>query len=128
MKIQSQMVKEGNNSFAMDELEARKLKYPTILTDLLLMGILIQGKGDMCFFNPQHPPLTEDAQRALDRAVNQKLKPDDDGEVTTHPLFGIWSELESPGQKIMVTLGFNDAKAKELSSLSSEYEHVLWSL
>ncbi|KAK8578233.1 hypothetical protein V6N13_047087 [Hibiscus sabdariffa] len=89
------MVKEGNNSFAMDELEARKLKYPTILTDLLLMGILIQ---------------------------------DDDGEVTTHPLFGIWSELESPGQKIMVTLGFNDAKAKELSSLSSEYEHVLWSL
>ncbi|KAK8626136.1 hypothetical protein V6N13_133788 [Hibiscus sabdariffa] len=66
----------------------------------------------MYFFNPEHPPLTEDAQRALDWAVNQKLKPDDDGEVTTHTLFGIWSEVESPGHTIMATLGLSDAKAK----------------
>ena len=35
-------------------------------------------------------------------------------------LLGIWSEVESPGYKIMATLGFNDEKAIELESLSSE--------
>ena len=30
-------------SFAMAELEARKLKYPTTGTEALLMGILIEG-------------------------------------------------------------------------------------
>ncbi|XVF13270.1 hypothetical protein REPUB_Repub08aG0194200 [Reevesia pubescens] len=139
-------------SFAMAELEARKLKYPTTGTEALLMGILIEGtnlaaiflrangitlskvreetvkllgKGDMYFFSPEHPPLTEDAQRALDWAVDQKLKSSDDGEITTtHLLLGIWSEVESPGHKIMAALGFNDAKAKELTSLSSEPESV----
>jgi hypothetical protein len=43
------------------------------------------------------------------------------GEITTsHLLLGIWSEAESPGHKIMATFGFNDEKAKELESLSSE--------
>lgn len=47
----------------------------------------------------------------------------DDGEVTTtHLLLGIWSEVESPGHKIMTALGFIDVKAKELASLSSEPE------
>lgn len=32
------------------------------------------GKSDMYFFSPEHPPLTEPAQRALDWAVDQKLK------------------------------------------------------
>lgn len=36
--------------------------------------IKLLGKADMYFFSPEHPPLTEDAQRALDSAVNQKLK------------------------------------------------------
>ena len=49
----------------------------------------------------------------------------DDGEITTtHLLLGIWSEVESPGHKIMAALGFNDDKAKELTSLSSELESV----
>lgn len=32
------------------------------------------GKSDLYFFSPEHPPLTEPAQRALDWAVDQKLK------------------------------------------------------
>ncbi|XP_059443041.1 ATP-dependent Clp protease ATP-binding subunit CLPT2, chloroplastic-like [Corylus avellana] len=135
-------------SFAMGELEARKLKYPTTGTEALLMGILIEGtslaskflrangitlfkvrdetikllgKAEMYFFSPEHPPLTEAAQRALDWAVDQKLKAGDGGEIlTSHLLLGIWSEAGSPGHKIMATLGFNDEKAKELESLSSE--------
>lgn len=47
-----------------------------------------------------------------------------DGEITTtHLLLGIWSEVESPGHKILAALGFNDAKSKELTS-SSEPESV----
>ncbi|XP_015865803.1 ATP-dependent Clp protease ATP-binding subunit CLPT2, chloroplastic [Ziziphus jujuba] len=135
-------------SFAMGELEARKLKYPTTGTEALLMGILIEGtslaakflrangvtllkvreetikllgKGDMYFFSPEHPPLTEDAQRALDRAVDKKITSGDNGEITTtHILLGIWSEVESPGHKILSAFGFSDEKAKELESLSSE--------
>lgn len=33
----------GIKSFAMGELEARKLKYPNTGTESLLMGILIEG-------------------------------------------------------------------------------------
>ncbi|XWS49828.1 hypothetical protein CRYUN_Cryun12cG0036500 [Craigia yunnanensis] len=139
-------------SFAMAELESRKLKYPTTGTEAFLMGILIEGtslaakflrangitlfkvreetvkllgKADMYFFSPEHPPLTEDAQRVLDWAVDQKLKSGEDGEITTtHLLLGIWSEVESPAHKILAALGFNDAQAKELTSLSSEPESV----
>lgn len=32
------------------------------------------GKSDLYFFSPEHPPLTEPAQRALDWAVDEKLK------------------------------------------------------
>lgn len=32
------------------------------------------GKSDMYFFSPEHPPLTEPAQRALDWAIDEKLK------------------------------------------------------
>ncbi|GMN32515.1 hypothetical protein TIFTF001_003722 [Ficus carica] len=135
-------------SFAMAELEARKLKYPTTGTEALLMGILIEGtslaakflrangmtllkvreeaikllgKADMYFFSPEHPPLTVDAQRVLDWAVDKKIKCGNSGEITTsYLLLGIWSEVDSPGHKIMATLGFSDEKAKELESLSSE--------
>ncbi|KAK1385438.1 hypothetical protein POM88_023173 [Heracleum sosnowskyi] len=31
-------------------------------------------KADMYFFSPEHPPLTEEAQRALDWDIEQKLK------------------------------------------------------
>lgn len=130
-------------SFAMAELEARKLKYPNTGTEALLMGILVEGtseaakflrangitlfkvreetvnllgKSDMYFFSPEHPPLTEPAQRALDWAIDEKLKSGESGEVTTtHLLLGIWSEKESAGHKIMEALGFDDEKAEELA-------------
>lgn len=43
------------------------------------------------------------------------------GEVTSSDLLlGIWSEVDSPGHKILAALGFNNDKAKELESLISE--------
>ncbi|EOA21442.1 hypothetical protein CARUB_v10001824mg [Capsella rubella] len=138
----------GIKSFAMGELEARKLKYPNTGTEALLMGILIEGtsftskflrankimlykvreetikllgKADLYFFSPEHPPLTEDAQRALDSALDQNLKAGGIGEVMpAHILLGIWSQVESPGHKILATLGFTDEKAKELESFASK--------
>ncbi|CAJ1928252.1 unnamed protein product [Sphenostylis stenocarpa] len=135
-------------SFAMAELEARKLKYPTTGTEALLMGVLIEGtnlaakflrangitllkvrdetvkllgKADLFFFSPEHPPLTDEAQRALDWAVDKKIKSVDGGELTTaHILLGIWSEVDSPGHKILSNLGFDDEKAKELDSSISK--------
>ncbi|XP_021754007.1 ATP-dependent Clp protease ATP-binding subunit CLPT2, chloroplastic-like [Chenopodium quinoa] len=135
-------------SFAMGELEARKLKYPTTGTEALLMGVLIEGtspasrflrengitltkvkeesikllgKGDLYFFSPEHPPLTESAQRALDWALNQKVKSDENGVITTIDLLlGIWSEEESPGHKILAALGFDDEKANKLKSIGSK--------
>ncbi|KAD5961286.1 hypothetical protein E3N88_12759 [Mikania micrantha] len=130
-------------SFAMGELEARKLKYNNTGTESLLMGILVEGtslaakllresgvtlfkvreetvnllgKSDMYIFSPEHPPLTEAAQKAIDWAINEKLKSGETGEVTTsHLLLGIWAQKESAGHKIMATLGFDDDKAKELA-------------
>lgn len=130
-------------AFAMAELEARKLKYPNTGTEALLMGILVEGtslaakflrangvtllkvrdetvkllgRSDMYFFSPEHPPLTKPAQSALDRAVDEKLKSGEDGEITiAHLVLGIWSEKESAGHKVMATLGFDDEKAKELA-------------
>ncbi|KAG6746391.1 hypothetical protein POTOM_050931 [Populus tomentosa] len=134
-------------SFGLGELEARKLKYPNTGTEALLMGILIEGtspaakflrangitffkvreeivellgKSEMYFFSPEHPPLTEQAQRALDWAIEEKLKSGDSGEITTtHILLGIWSEKESAGHNILETLGFNDDKAKEVAKSMS---------
>ena len=37
-------------------------------------AIKLLGKADMYFFSPEHPPLTEPAQKALDWAVNEKQK------------------------------------------------------
>ncbi|XVF53987.1 hypothetical protein PTKIN_Ptkin05aG0145000 [Pterospermum kingtungense] len=135
-------------SFAMAELEARKLKYPNTGTEALLMGILVEGtsqaakflrangitlfkvreetvnllgKSDLYFFSPEHPPLTEQAQRVLDWAVDEKLKSGESGEITTtYLLLGIWSEKESAGHKILANLGFNDEKAKELEKYVNE--------
>ncbi|KAF9668265.1 hypothetical protein SADUNF_Sadunf15G0111000 [Salix dunnii] len=138
-------------SFGLGELEARKLKYPNTGTEALLMGILIEGtspaakflrangitffkvreetvellgKSEMYFFSPEHPPLTEQAQGALDRAIEEKLKSGDSGEITTtHILLGIWSEKESAGHNILETLGFNDDKAKEVAKSFQNTEY-----
>ncbi|KAK3000496.1 hypothetical protein RJ639_022159 [Escallonia herrerae] len=130
-------------SYAMGELEARKLKYSHTGTEALLMGILVEGtslaakflrqngvtlfqvreetvkllgKSDMYFFSPEHPPLTDQAQRAVNWAIDAKLKSGEPGEITvSHLLLGIWSEKESAGRKIMATFGFDDEKANELA-------------
>ncbi|CAL4913542.1 unnamed protein product [Urochloa decumbens] len=135
-------------SFAMAELEARKMRYPTTGTEGLLMGILVEGtsgaakllrangitllkvreeaanvlgKSEMFYFSPMHPPLTEAAQRALDWAINEKLKSGEDGEVTAnHLLLGIWSDKESAGHKILASLGFDDDKASLLAKTANE--------
>ncbi|KAL5746122.1 hypothetical protein ACOSP7_027268 [Xanthoceras sorbifolium] len=135
-------------SFAMAELEARKLKYSSTGTEALLMGILVEGtsvaakflrasgitlfkvreetvnllgRSDLYIFSPEHPPLTEQAQRVLDWAINEKMKSGDSGEITTaYLLLGIWSEKESAGHQILATLGFNDEKAKELAESMNE--------
>ncbi|XP_078442459.1 ATP-dependent Clp protease ATP-binding subunit CLPT1, chloroplastic-like [Wolffia australiana] len=135
-------------SFCMAELEARKLKYPNNGTETLLMGILVEGtslaskflrengvslakvreetikllgKSDMYFFSPEHPPLTDPAQRALDWAVDEKLKSGVEGEVTTtHLLLGIWSEVDSAGHKILASLGFNEEKASQLAKTADK--------
>lgn len=44
------------------------------------------------------------------------------GEISTaHIILGIWSEVDSPGHKILSNLGFNDNKAKELESTISKH-------
>ncbi|KAD5316771.1 hypothetical protein R6Q59_031934 [Mikania micrantha] len=139
---------KGIKSFAMGELEARKLKFSTTGTEAILMGILVEGtnqaskllrangftlskvreeaikligKPDYFYFSPEHPPLTESAQKALDWAVDEKLKSGGDGEITTsHLLLGVWSEKEGAGYKIMAALGFDEEKARELHSLVSK--------
>lgn len=142
-------------AFAFAELEARKLKYPNTGTEALLMGILVEGsslaakclrengvtlfkvrdeivnllgRSDMYFFSPEHPPLTKPAQKALDWAVDEKLKSGEGGEITvTHLALGIWSEKESAGHKIMATLGFDDDKAKELAKFMDKDIEMIYS-
>lgn len=36
--------------------------------------VKLLGKSDMYIFSPEHPPLTEPARRAIDWAINEKLK------------------------------------------------------
>ncbi|KAH8946683.1 hypothetical protein BDL97_12G109600 [Sphagnum fallax] len=140
-------------SYSMAELEARKLKYSTTGTEALVMGILTEGtsaaakflrkngitlfgirdetvkllgKADMYFFSPEHPPLTQPAQDALDWALDEKSRLGIDGEVsTTLLLLGIWAQKGSAGQTILSSLGFDDKMATELTaSLKKEKEMV----
>ncbi|PIN07905.1 hypothetical protein CDL12_19523 [Handroanthus impetiginosus] len=129
--------------FALAEMEARKLKYPNTGTETLLLGIMVEGtslaakflrengithtkvrdeavdllgKGDMFFMSPENPPLTGPAQRAIDWAVEEKLKSGDSGEITVaYLVLGIWATKESAGHIILANLGFDDDKAKELA-------------
>ncbi|XP_058778238.1 ATP-dependent Clp protease ATP-binding subunit CLPT2, chloroplastic-like [Vicia villosa] len=137
-------------SISMAEVEARKLRFTNTGTEALILGVLVEGTnlankflrangitifkvrdeivkvvGKNEIFSvppvPERPPMTEDAQKALDWAVDKKLKSDDGGEVTTtHIILGIWSEVDSPGHKILSNLGFDDKKAKELESSISK--------
>ncbi|KAK2421272.1 ATP-dependent Clp protease ATP-binding subunit clpt1, chloroplastic [Trifolium repens] len=143
-------------SYAMAELEVRKIKYPKVGTESLLMGILIEGtsraakflrangitflkvqeqtfeilgKSDYFFSSPVPPPLTEPLQKALDWAVNEKLKSDlgEEGETNvTHLLLGIWSQEKSAGRKVLAALGFNDEKAEEIAKTAASGD-IDWS-
>ncbi|PHU22886.1 Clp protease-related protein, chloroplastic [Capsicum chinense] len=151
---QSKWSARAIKAFAFAELEARKLKYPNTGTEALLMGILVEGsssaakflrtngvtlfkvrdeivkllgRSDMYYFSPEHPPLTKTAQKALDWAIDEKLKSGEGGEITvTHLALGIWSEKESAGHKIMATLGFDDDKAKELTKFMDRDIEMLY--
>ncbi|GLT76761.1 hypothetical protein SLA2020_484010 [Shorea laevis] len=135
-------------AFAMGELEARKIKYPDTGTEAILMGILVEatsvtakflrdngitlfkvqdeilnllGKADVRFTSPEHPPLTEQAQKGLDWAVEEKLKSGESGEITTtYLLLGVWAQKNSAGHKVLAALGFNDEKAKELEKFKNQ--------
>ncbi|GAU48136.1 hypothetical protein TSUD_293760 [Trifolium subterraneum] len=143
-------------SYAMAEVEVRKLKYPKVGTESLLMGILIEGtskaakflrangitffkvqektfeilgKSDYFFVSPVPPPMTEPLQKALDLAVNEKLKSGlgEEGEINvTHLLLGIWSLEEGAGRKVLSALGFNDEKAKEIAKTAASGD-IDWS-
>lgn len=131
----------------MAELETRKLKYPKVGTETLLMGILVEGtskaakflrangitylkvrkqtlellgKSDFHFSSPIIPSLTKPLQKALDWAINEKLKSGEEGETNvTHLLIGIWSQEESAGRKVLSALGFNDEKAEEIAKTAA---------
>ncbi|CAN0841813.1 ATP-dependent Clp protease ATP-binding subunit CLPT2, chloroplastic [Linum grandiflorum] len=146
-KYPSEWSVKAIKAFAQAELQARKLKCPETGTDSLLLGVLIDGtsaaakylwengitafrtrdviikflEDDDVFAVPgEFPPLTEDAQRAVDWAVDHKMKSGAGGEVTTiDMILGIWSDADSPGHKVLAAMGFNDEKAKELESRNS---------
>ncbi|KAK4385074.1 ATP-dependent Clp protease ATP-binding subunit CLPT1, chloroplastic [Sesamum angolense] len=91
--------------------------------------VKLLGKSDLYFFSPEHPPLTEPAQRALNWAVEEKLKS------VTKQVKAAKSQpricclefgrrRESAGHKILATLGFDDDKAKELSKTVSSLPHL----
>jgi len=135
-------------SFSMAELEARKMKYPKTGTEALLMGILAEGtspaskylrangvtlfkvrdetvkllgKSYPLYTSPEHPTLTEPAQKALDWAIDEKIKSGESGDVTTtHMLLGIWAQKGYAGQQILANLGFDDKNAEELAESIKE--------
>ncbi|KAL7111477.1 hypothetical protein ACP275_05G090300 [Erythranthe tilingii] len=94
---------EGTN-FASKFLRGNGITLQKVRDEIFKM----RGKPDMYFFSPEHPPLTEAAQTTLDRAIDEKLKSGENGEITTsHLLLGLWKQEESPGHQILVVLGFN---------------------
>ncbi|KAL9260757.1 ATP-dependent Clp protease ATP-binding subunit CLPT2, chloroplastic-like protein [Drosera capensis] len=72
-------------------------------------------------------PFTVAVQKALDWAVNEKLKAGGSGMITTSDLLlGIWFSGESPGHTILVNLGFDAEKAEQLKYLSSQPGYDEW--
>jgi hypothetical protein len=55
----------------------------------------VLGKSEMFYFSPMHPPLTEAAQRALDWAVNEKMKSGKFCLTYEHPLLSVthWFDM-----------------------------------
>lgn len=133
-------------SFCIAETVPRKLRWSSFGTEALLMGILMEGTSPTARFLwangitfskvkeesikliglPKRweshfltqVPLSEHAQKALDSAVEEKIKLGESDEVTTsHMLLGIWAQKGSTGQKVLATLGFDDEKAKEVSQM-----------
>ncbi|KAJ3684525.1 hypothetical protein LUZ61_013689 [Rhynchospora tenuis] len=133
-------------SFALAELQARSLKRPKLDTEALLLGVLVDGTSegakylremgitlskvreetckvigewDWRYKSPLGLSLSDSAQRALDWAVDYKLKSGKDGEITVgHLVLGIWKQKESTGHKVLAALGFDSKKAKEFSKVA----------
>ncbi|XP_057853158.1 ATP-dependent Clp protease ATP-binding subunit CLPT1, chloroplastic isoform X1 [Cryptomeria japonica] len=134
-------------SFCLGESVARKVRYPSLGTEALLMGILMEGTSPTVKFLRANGftlskvreemisliglpsiwdtkveaeiPVSEDAQKALDLAVEEKIKLGQSDEVTSsHMLLGIWAQKGCTGQQILANLGFDEQKAKELSQIN----------
>ncbi|KAJ4787218.1 ATP-dependent Clp protease ATP-binding subunit clpA [Rhynchospora pubera] len=134
-------------SFALAELQARNMKRPKLGTEGLLLGLLVDGSSEgakylremgitlakvreetwkiigeldrRCVAPRIGLPLSDSAQRALDWALDYKLKSGKDGEITIgHLVLGIWSQKESTGHKVLAALGFDGKKAKEFSKIA----------
>ncbi|KAH9289601.1 hypothetical protein KI387_033718, partial [Taxus chinensis] len=132
-------------SFCLAETVARKMNYSTVGTESLLTGIMLEGTSPAAKFlrangitlskvktqtlidvGYVHPhlapfrkviPISEEAQKALDLAVEEKIKSGASGEVTTsHMLLGIWAHKGSAGHTMLANLGFDDKKAEELAT------------
>eukprot|EP00271_Cylindrocystis_brebissonii_P008663 TRINITY_DN23137_c0_g1_i1.p1 TRINITY_DN23137_c0_g1~~TRINITY_DN23137_c0_g1_i1.p1 ORF type:complete len:246 (+),score=33.64 TRINITY_DN23137_c0_g1_i1:209-946(+) len=144
IKLRPRWSARAIKSFSMGELEARKLHYPTTGTEALLMGMLTEGtsaaarflrangvtlfgvreetlkllgKADAFYFSPEHPPLTEPAQKALDWAVENSNAGPDSELTTEHMLLGIWNQTGSAGQQILASMGFDDSKAAQVEGM-----------
>ncbi|KAK7314906.1 hypothetical protein VNO77_33436 [Canavalia gladiata] len=135
-------------AYAMAECETVKFLYPGTGTEMLLLGILVEGTSKTAKFLrangitlfkvrdetiellgrsewstccPEHPPLTAQARKALDQAIEEKLKSGGGGEINVACLLlGIWSQENSAGHKILAALGFNNEKAKEVAKMIDE--------
>lgn len=59
-------------------------------------AIKLLGKADMYFFSPEHPPLTEDAQRVLDWAIDKKIN---SGKFQSSSSWNYFGWFESPYTK-----------------------------
>ncbi|KAL9268079.1 ATP-dependent Clp protease ATP-binding subunit CLPT2, chloroplastic-like protein [Drosera capensis] len=136
-------------AYSRADVETRKLRFEEIGTEGLLLSIILEGTslasrflrghgvthtkavkeakkilGDISFSDCTirlRIPVTVEVQKALDWAVNEKLKAGGSGMITTSDLLlGIWFSEESPGHTILVKLGFDAEKAEQLKYLSSQ--------
>ncbi|GAB2224567.1 hypothetical protein Droror1_Dr00005329 [Drosera rotundifolia] len=136
-------------AYSRADVETRKLRFKEIGTEGLLLSIILEGISLASRFLRGHGvthtkavkeakkilgdvdisdcttrlriPVTVEVQKALDWAINEKLKAGGSGMITTSDLLlGIWFSGESPGHTILVNLGFDAEKAEQLKYLSSQ--------
>ncbi|CAJ2650548.1 unnamed protein product [Trifolium pratense] len=111
-------------AIALAQVEARKLKRLTTGTETLILGVLVEGTNlANTFLRANGITLfkVKDEMEKLLGEADRFATPGESGEVTpTHIILGIWSEVDSPGHKILSNLGINEEKAKELEASISK--------